>query len=512
MVRALNDGLVRVVRDAGPLTLVLVFFVFATVLLRGRMISDWSWLNQDEAELMAQARAALTSPVPFTTWTMGTTGPFWVLFLAALGWLGYPLTLAFAHLLSAILAGILGFLVFVLMRRSFGTKGAVALSVAWWLPLALVFPVGGRTDFGALSTESLPSVLVLAAAALPPERLASRPWLFGLSGLFCALAIGSKYQVLPVAAAIVVVQLVSLRAPLRGCVAPMLWFAFGAVVPVAAVAVSVAASPDVSLVLLQQNLGFLNGYVGGMSFGTKVANTVTLLIGEPFLVPLVALVVWFSVLSTRRILLCRIVLVAGGLSSVLLGGNGFGHYLLLLFVALGVAASLPTREGVRPVPSRGARRATVATAVVLAIAAGAVGIASGKFLLSPPSVVVAALSPDSVIREPGLRATCPAGSRVLVWGWAPELYVANSWHNSVPFMNTLGLLSSASSARTSAPFVESAIDTSDCVIDAVGPPFFGLPNASITTVYPGSTAALSSQYRIAPNAISCESCTVYVRR
>lgn len=55
--------------------------VVAAVILRGQAITEWGYLNPDEAEVMVQARAALRSPVPFSTWT---TGPYWPLFLAGL--------------------------------------------------------------------------------------------------------------------------------------------------------------------------------------------------------------------------------------------------------------------------------------------------------------------------------------------------------------------------------------------------------------------------------------------
>jgi hypothetical protein len=41
--------------------------VVATMILRGQAITELDYLNPDEAELMVQARAALLSPVPFST-------------------------------------------------------------------------------------------------------------------------------------------------------------------------------------------------------------------------------------------------------------------------------------------------------------------------------------------------------------------------------------------------------------------------------------------------------------
>lgn len=126
--------------------------VVATVILRGQAISEWNYLNPDEAELIFQARAARQSPVPFTTWTAGTTGPIWPLFLAGLNACGAPLTLAFAHLLAAVLLALTAAILWVVTSRAIGRGRALVVTLVWWLPIAVIFPVGSPVDFGALST------------------------------------------------------------------------------------------------------------------------------------------------------------------------------------------------------------------------------------------------------------------------------------------------------------------------------------------------------------------------
>ena len=54
------------VRSAVVYVAVAVGLVVATAILRGQAISDWGLLlNADEAQLMADGRAALLSPVPY---------------------------------------------------------------------------------------------------------------------------------------------------------------------------------------------------------------------------------------------------------------------------------------------------------------------------------------------------------------------------------------------------------------------------------------------------------------
>jgi hypothetical protein len=48
--------------------------VATTVPVRGRALPMWTPINADGAELMAQAHAGERNTLPFTTWTMATSG------------------------------------------------------------------------------------------------------------------------------------------------------------------------------------------------------------------------------------------------------------------------------------------------------------------------------------------------------------------------------------------------------------------------------------------------------
>jgi hypothetical protein len=103
--------------------------VVATVILRGQAITEWRYLNADETGLLVEARAALHSPVPFSTWLTGTLGPYWPLFLAGLATLGAPLTPAFAHLLTAVLLALTAAALFVAASRAIGRGPALVATL-----------------------------------------------------------------------------------------------------------------------------------------------------------------------------------------------------------------------------------------------------------------------------------------------------------------------------------------------------------------------------------------------
>jgi hypothetical protein len=508
----MNPRIAALSRRVAPHVLAITVFVAVSVTLRGRTIGNLNWLNPDEAELMAQARAAMHSPVPFTTWTMGTTGPVSALFLATLGALSLPLTIVFAHLLAAVLFGLMGYMAFILMRRAMGLRTGLVVAVLWWLPIVLIFPVGGTTDFGALSTELLPTVLVLGAALVPSSRIVAHPWVFGVSGLLSGLAVGSKYQVVPLAIGLACVQVIMLGIPLRECRKACLWWVVGAASPFVLLALAIALSPDVSMDLLKQNLGFLGSYAGGVDLHARIVNSLRLLGTQKYLIGGVLILGRLAFLSSRRVLVSRLILVAAGLAAVVAGGMGFGHYLILLFGALALATALPMVEGAQLLPWPRTRRIVLPLIGALTLAVMVVGAILGRLALASPRDVAAALSEDSVPRDAALAAVCPEGSDVLVWGWAAEFYVNYSWDNTVPFMNTLGLTSSPENREAGREIVLKGIASADCVIDAVGPPFFGVDaGSSIALVYPETAAVLRRDFREVDGLLECDACTVYVR-
>ncbi|MHA7651322.1 hypothetical protein ACX9NE_14910 [Mycobacterium sp. ML4] len=494
--------------------------------LRGQAINEWGLLNPDEAELMVQARAALVSPVPFSTWVTGTTGPYWVLFLAGLGALGAPLTLAFAHLLSAVLLALTASAMFVAASRAIGRGPALVATVVWWFPIATTFLVGDAVNFSALSTEYLPTLLVVASALVPRERLAAKPWLFAVLGVMAGLAVGAKFQVAPLAVAFAAAQLIVLGPSVRRIVVSVLWWLAGAVLPLAAIVLVMVASPATSWALVEQTFAFLGSYAGDRSQLQRFTSTFAALT-TPAMYLLVELagLIWLGLHSDRRSNVARVILIASGFMAVLIGGMGYPHYLIIFFGAGALAATMPVKVGARLFPQRLsptvlAGMLTAAVAVLLVF-----GYAVKHCPPLSPQGAAAAFSRDSVKRNPALAHACPPGSRALVWGWAAELYVAQDWQSTMPYLNVLGLSTSPANWQAAEPVVRTGIDRADCVVDAsnikrpscpVDRPeqlvtYCNLSKFSLPRIYPDLAALMGRQFHIVPISGNCEGCTLYVR-
>ncbi len=532
------------VRPAVVYVSVAVGLVVATAILRGGAISEWGLLNPDEAGFMASARAARLSPVPWSTWETGTTGPYWTLFLAGLGVLGAPLTLAFAHLLSAVLWALMAFVLFVAMSRAIGRGPALVATVVWWFPVAMTWLVGMPGNFSELSTEYLPALLVVASALVPREQLAARPWLFAVLGVLTGLAVGAKYQVAPLALAFVVAQLIVLRLSARRTLVSASWWLAGAALPVAAIVLMMVASPTTNWTLFEQNFSVLLGYVGngsqlqiGSLGGGRVQATIASIAGTgPFgsfgpayyLLALLAGLIWLGRHSEWRSNVARVVLIAAAFAAVLVAGMGAAHYLILVFAAAGLAATMPVKPGARLFPGRLSSPART-RALAIGAAVGLVcviGYVIPRFAyIDPltPREAAAAFSPGSVNRDPALARACPPGSKAMVWGYAPEIYLAQDWQSTLPYLN-VGTLTLGNNKVSGEPVVRDAIERADCIVDATLMKRRECPEPrpdllswclsekySLPRFYPQFVPLLGRQFHTVPVTGACEGCKLYVR-
>jgi hypothetical protein len=487
--------------------------VVATVILRGQAISYWGLLNPDEAELMAQARAAVLSPVPFSTWATGI-GPYWVLFLAGLGTLGAPLTLAFAHLLSAVLLALTASALFVAASRAIGRGPALVATAVWWFPIALTFPVGGPNDFSALSTEYLPMLLIVASALVPREQLAARPWLFAVPGVLAGVAVAAKFQVAPFAAAFAAAQLIMLRPSMPRIVVSLLWWLAGTVLPVAAIVLVMVASPATNWTFVGQIFSFTASYAGSTSPMQRVGGTSTALIKPGFYL-LVALagLIWLSRHSERRSNVARAVLVTGGLTTVLGGPGSFPHYLIFLFAAVGLAFTMPVKPGAHLLPQRLSRTVLAGALTIAAVLVLVNGLITDRWAPLSPHGAAAAFSADSVNRNPALARACPPGSPAMVWGWKNELYVAQDWESTIPYPNVLNLSMSPANRESGEPVIRAGIDRADCVVETTidcSGCFFLPADLTLPRYYPKLVELIDRQFHTVPVS-GCDGCTLYVR-
>jgi hypothetical protein len=532
------------VRRAVVYVAVAAGLVVTTAILRGQAISEWGLLNPDEAGLVASARAARLSPVPWSTWECGTTGPYWTLFLAGLGALGAPLTLAFAHLLSAILLALTASALFVAASRAIGRGPALVGTVVWWFPIAMTWLVGFPMDFSELSSEYLPVLLVVASALVPREQLAARPWLFAVVGVLAGFAVGAKYQVAPLALAFVAAQLIVLGPSVKRTLVSVLWWLAGAVLPVAAVVLVMAASSTTNWTLVEQNFTILVSYVLdrsqtqlGSLGGSRVEATFASLIGQGYfgnfgpgyyLLVLLGGLIWLGRHSERRSNVARVVLIVGGFAGMLAGGMGAAHYLILLFAAAGLAATMPVKRGARLYPRQLAptvrdRVLAIVAAVLLVCVVGYVIPRLAFVTPLSPHAAAAAFSPDSVNRAPALARACPPGSKAMVWGYAEELYVAQDWQSTLPYLN-VGTLTMGDNREAGEPVVRSAIDRADCIVDATLMKRPECPDPrpellswclstrfSLPRFYPQLVPLIGRQFHTVPITGGCEGCTLYIR-
>jgi MFS family permease len=514
--RSVRSVLIRV----GVQCAIAAVFVIVAVMLRGQHLANGYPLNPDEAELIGQARAAMRSPIPFTTWTTATTGPIWPLFLATLGVLGLPMTMFAAHFVAAVLVGVIGYLGFTLVRRATNAFVSSVVTVFWWLPFVLSLS-GDPVNLAAMSTELLPSALILCAALVSPQSLQTRPWLFAVTGVLSGLAVGAKYQVAPLAVAVLAMQLALMpqfqpQFQWRRAWRHVGWWVGGALAPALILGVAMLVSPDVLTVAVQQNLTFISEYSGRVGLNGRISNWRSLVTSMPQVL-MVLLVCWFGSRSVPRVQAWRAIVVGAGLVAVYLGGLGFGHYLIFMYPAFAIALALPLKPGAQLVPFFNRPILREALVIFVAMAAWVASFGGPTQLpdLTSRSQLAIVFRPDGhPPQDPKLVQACPAGSEVLVWGWAPELYAIYSWGNAVPYMNLTLLIEVPANKASGHRVIREAIErrSTACVVDAVGSPFFHvIPQQSITKVYPDLSTVLTTQYRSVGAIHNCEKCTVYVR-
>lgn len=501
--------------------------VLATVFLRGQAISEWKTLNPDETGLLVWARAALHSPVPFSTWYTGTLGPFWPLFLTGLAIPGAPLTPAFAHMLTAILLALTAAALFVAASRAIGRGPALVATTVWWLPIAATFAVGVPEAYNTLSTEYLPVLLVVASALVPREQLAARPWLFAVLGVLAGLAIGAKPQIGPVAAAFAVAQVIVLRPSVRRIVVSGLWWLAGALLPLAVIALVMVASPATNWLIFEQNFSAVLTYGAGPTPWRRFTNTFGSLVpaGGYILVSLAGLI-WLGRHSDKPSNLARAVLIAGGLTAMLIGGMGFPPYIILLFGAGALAATMPIKPDVNLLPQRVSPRALAGAVGIFVALVLVAGYLTNSWRPTLPRMALAAFSPNSVHRNPIMARECPPGSKAMVWGWAGELYIEQDWQSTTPYTQVGGLAYSDALKKSAEPVVRAGIDQAKCVVDTTrvkrikcpgerldAPVAECLPERmTLARFYPELFALISQQFHAIPVDVpGCEGCTLYVR-
>jgi hypothetical protein len=304
------------------------------------------------------------------------------------------------------------------------------------------------------------------------------------------------------------------------------------------------ASPTTNWTLFEQNFSVLLSYVVapnqqqlGSLGGGRFQATIAALVGTGqfgnfgpgyYLIALLVGLIWLGRHSERRSNVARVVLIAGGFTAVLAGGMGAAHYFILLFAAAGLAATMPVKPGARLFPRRlssPARTRALAIAAVVGLISVIGYVAPRLAYVFPltPRQAAAAFSPDSVNRDPALARACPPGSKAMVWGYAAELYVAQDWQSTLPYLN-VGTLTLGDNRESGEPVVRAAIDRADCIADATLMKRRECPDPrpellswclsakfSLPRFYPQLVPLIDRQFHTVPVTGGCEGCTLYVR-
>jgi len=199
-----------------------------------------------------------------------------------------------------------------------------------------------------------------------------------------------------------------------------------------------------------------------------------------------------------------------------------------LFAAAGLAATMPVKPSARLFPRRlpPTMRAWALTIVAVVVVVCVFGyVIERMHLIVPlsPRGAAAAFSADSVNRDPALARACPPGSKAMVWGYAPELYVAQDWQSTLPYLN-VGTLTVGKNRESGEPVVRNAIDRADCIVDATLMQRPQCPDPrpellswclsakfSLPRFYPQLVALIDRQFHTVPVTGACEGCTLYVR-
>jgi hypothetical protein len=454
----------------------------------------------------------MRNPAPYVDWTTTTTGPVWVWFLAILGWLGWPLTLTGAHVLSLVIAGFLGGSFAILAARRMAWPAAIGLVALLWMPAGSALSLPRNEDMAALSTELLPAALVVGVALIRPEWVARRPGLMWFVGVLLGLAVLAKYQVVPIAVVVGLIYAVNAGSTTRDRWLLMARGAGGAIVVVVAIAVGILVNPQSNLDLIRQNIAFLTGY-GASDWVDKWVTSSGLFLGSAITV--VAMVIAFGVAlgSPFRWAWQTAGLAAAGVLTVVAPGNGFGHYLWFAWLGAWLAVTVPGGERTSPLHV-GAKRhpllalgATVTLMLVLLtpVAQGAVN----RPLSDGLGVGVDGPPPDA-----SLASVCPPGSDVLVWGWAAELYVAYNWFSAMPYTNSAQIREHGPNLRAGQDMALAAVKDPDtvCVLDVSAPEYFDGPNFLDLDEYSPEAGEVLQRDFAQRGLLGCEECVVWVRR
>jgi hypothetical protein len=462
----------------------------------------------------------MLSLVPYEKFSSPTYGPTWALFLGVIGRLGFPLTMALAHLLSSLIAALVCIVALI----------GISKMTDWFVATLLIFPLAicwgygfNHADYWSLSTELLPLFLLVLGASIS-FAWAQRPLWIAFGASLLGLAAWSKYHF----GLVVLMALLAAVQKLRqgGCswlssvslifVSANIWIALLA-------GISLTKGVPVSLVVesLEITADYIRG--GGASGLTQqkdagVATRLSALATSILTIfPLIPVLSTLVIISSRcrqtptdltdcykganwlRRIVWRseIWVVIGAVVTVTVTYPIFPHYNYVIIggVMVGLIISLDSERRVRRksdisgLPPQHSfvqdKYFRIHSYLILLLA---IGVSAPGFVSS--SAVLPNIAISDIFDEPSARweravddegnplsESCPPRSKVLVWGWSSEVYAFYDWIPASRYVNTVALIDNNSLNITVERYRERmsqelADFPPDCVIDATGPSFF----------------------------------------
>ena len=515
------------------------------VLCRGSALVSSIPMNPDEAELLAEGRRAMLNLSPYVTYTTATYLAIWPMFLGALAKLGVPMALQTAHVLSGLAYVWIALVGWYVISRRLGW----GLSAAFVLPPSVALlsgpgPIQG--DFLALGTELLPVAIIMLGALvlLGSDNVPSRRRL-AFACAIAGLAIWAKPQLGVLALALCAVGLlirrlqdadpIVARDPLNGwsdlpivvaafvvpTVLILLWIVLLGTLPefiaepmaiiwsyVSGGGPQGAGAPLLSLwgrvtdaagFVVDQSMALIwavPGIIGLASVWKSTSRRGRWILGAIWTVPLAAAVLTLTVTHPMLPLWTGVAI--------------FPHYANIVYAgcALSGMAGCSVAQLIRPKqdrkdqPTKRGRTSSLSRASIGALLVASMllmlpsvhAIAGNVLRMAYPPAGTTNAEPVSISPIADL---CPARSRVLVWGWAAELYATYNWAPASRYVTSWPLSPWGHPETYSATLMrEVTAQPPDCVVEAIGVGFFGDlgPSDSIATTMPNLGTYLTRCY------------------
>lgn len=459
--------------NSAPIVGATVVSLILLVLLRGESLVSSSLLDPNEAVLLDWGKGATADLLPYKTYTATGVLYLWPLFLGILGDLAVPLSLITAHILSGLAYVYLAVVGWNFFSRQHGWKWATAIVAP---PTVALLAASGYPDFLSLSPELLPIALLTTAALIlfPTSRNVTSTGL-AIASIISGASILANFQVIPIAIAFVVSGVIvrrlerrihndSLtngphrRAPLKqDALIAMIGFLLPTVL-----SLTIIASTGELRAFVDDSVPFLFGNVGGVAsvspstFGAEAQSVGGFILSFPFasIWALGGLLGWGWTRTSKYDeqtlleLVAWVLPIASAVTALFVIGTLASHDANILYVGSMISGVIGCRiSRIRGVARDGARHGTIVFRAMVALASALVlfdvSNTSWSGVVFARGYVATIITKGTVppvnyyyFGVDRMSNLCPANSEVLVWGWAPELFIYYGWEPASRYVTT----------------------------------------------------------------------------